>query len=358
VNSDDLAYRRLRNHHLWGPPLETPEDVVHWLAAMQSQEFAFAKWSVAQRADGVSDAAMDQAFADAAILRTHVVRPTWHFVLPADIRWLLDLTAPRVHALNAYYYRKFGLDDAVFAKSNALFAKTLQGGRQLTRQELAATLHGAGIAASGLHLGYLLMRAELDAVICSGALRGKQQTYALFDERVPQAKTMHRAEALGELTKRYFTSRGPATLKDYLQWSSLTASDGKSGLDMVKSSLEHEVINGRTYWFAPSSLGLKPASPVIDLVQGYDEYVMSYGESKDVLQMPGVTRALPHGEAIFTHTILLDGHVIGHWKHRLKKNSVIIETLLNRPLADPQKQALNVAVERYGRFIGVPATLH
>lgn len=325
---------------------------------MQSQEFAYAKWSVAQRANSVGNAAMDQAFADGTILRTHVVRPTWHFVLPADIRWMLDLTAPRVNALNAYYYRELGLDDTVFAKSHALFAKALKGGRQLTRKELATILQRAGITASGLRLGYILMRAELDAVICSGALSGKQQTYALFDERVPQVKTLDRDEALAELTRRYFTSRGPVTLKDYVRWSSLNVAEGKSGLDMVKSQLEREVVNGRTYWFTASSPDAKRASPMIDLVQGYDEYVMSYSESKDVLHLSGATSGVPQGEAVFFHAILLDGQVIGHWRHSLKRNAAIVETYLYRPLVGAEAQALDVAVERYGRFMGVPVTIN
>jgi len=221
---------------------------------MQSQEFAYAKWSVAQRTNGAINARMDQALADGTILRTHVVRPTWHFVLPADIRWLLDLTAPRVNALSAYYFRQLGLDDAVFAKTNALFSKVLKGGGQLTRTELNAMLQRSGIAASGQRLGYILMRAELDAIICSGARRGKQQTYALFDERVRRAKRMRRDDALAELTRRYFVSRGPATLKDYVVWSSLTGAEGRIGLEMVRSRLEHDVIGaGHTGSLLPRS---------------------------------------------------------------------------------------------------------
>lgn len=360
MNRDDIAHRRMRNHHLWGTPLETAEEVLRWLAAAQAQEFGPAKWSIAQRAGGVSEAALAQAFADGAILRTHILRPTWHFVLPADLRWLLDLSAPRVHALNAYSYRRFGLDDELFARSNALLAEAVSGGRQLTRTELAAHLANAGITARGLQLGYILMRAELDAVLCSGALRGKQQTYASFDERVPPARALDREAALAELTRRYFTSRGPATLKDYLRWSSLTAPDGRRGLDLVKSQLERDVVDGRTYWFAascPSAPGASPASPVIDLVQGYDEYIMSYSESKDVLQVPGKTVAAPQAQGAFTHALLLDGRVIGHWRPVRQERSVVIDTYLYRPLDRIGAQALDAAVERYGRFLGVPATL-
>jgi hypothetical protein len=357
VDSQSIAYRRLHNQRLWGSPLETPEGVIRWLAAMQSQEFAYARWSVAQRANGVTAGAIDRAFADGAILRIHVIRPTWHFVSPADIRWILEISAPRVHALNAYYYRQLGVDASLAARTNTQFARSLEGGRQLTRKEMATVLQSAGISANGIKLAYLLMRAELDGVICSGELRGKQHTYALLADRVPEAMTLDRDEALAEFTRRYFVSRGPATLKDYLGWSSLTATQGKTGLEMVKEQLEHEVVDGRTYWFAAPSTNGRPKSPVVDLVQGYDEYVMSYSESRDVLFRPGPATARPLDRTAFYHGILLDGRLIGHWRHVLFKDKVIIETQLDRPFGATEKQALKVAVEHYGEFLEMPATL-
>jgi hypothetical protein len=357
VNKEGIAYRRLHNQHLWGSPLETPEDVVRWLAAMQSQEFAYARWSVAQRANGATAGAIDRAFAEGTILRIHVIRPTWHFVSPADIRWILEVSAPRVHALNAHQRRLLEIDASLAARTSRLFARSLEGGRQLTRKEMAAVLQGAGITAAGVKLAYLLMHAELEGVICSGALRGKQHTYALLADRVPRAKTVDRDEALAELTRRYFVSRGPATLKDYLGWSSLTATQGKAGLEMVKDQLEHEVVDGRTYWFRGPSIYKRPKSPVVDLVQGYDEYVMSYSESRDVLFRPEPASARPLDRTAFYHDILLDGRLIGHWRHVLEEDGAIIETQLATPLGAADKRALKVAGERYGEFLKLPVTL-
>jgi hypothetical protein len=355
MNDREIARRRLHNQHLWGDPRRTPADVVQRLAAMQSQEFAYAKWSVAQRAQGASDAAMDEALASGTILRIHVLRPTWHFVRPADIRWLLKATAPRIQALNAHYYRKCELDDQVFAKTNGLLAKVLAGGRQRTRQELVAVLERAGIEASGVRLAYVLMRAELDAVICSGARRGKQHTYAAFDERVPRAKTLDRDQALAELARRYFSSRGPATLKDFVTWASLTIADGTRGLESIRPTLEQEVVDGRSYWFTSSTAPAAPKSPVIDLVQGYDEYVMSYSESKDVLFGSRRRQSRARSATTFLHAILLDGQLAGHWRHALERKAVVVETSLDRPLVRAEARALDAAVERYGRFMGVPA---
>ncbi|HXQ33145.1 MAG TPA: crosslink repair DNA glycosylase YcaQ family protein, partial [Anaerolineales bacterium] len=126
-----------------------------------------------------------------------MLRPTWHFVAPADIRWVLALTAPRVQAVNAYMYRKLEMDNALFKRSNTALTKALRGGKELTRVELASALQQAGIPTVGeLRMGYIMMRAELDAVVCSGARRGKQYTYALLEERVPPVKKLDRDEAL------------------------------------------------------------------------------------------------------------------------------------------------------------------
>jgi DNA glycosylase AlkZ-like len=232
----DVAQRRLRNERLVGPAFAAPADVVSWLGAVQSQDYGGAKWAVAQRARGCSDADVEEACDRGDIVRTHVMRPTWHFVTSADARWMLELTAPRVHAANAYYYRQLELDERVFTKSHAALAAALRGGRHLTRVELGHALERAGIRAAGTRLAYVLMRAELDAVICSGPRRGKQFTYALFDERVPASKPLARDQALAELVRRYFASHGPATVQDFAWWSGLTVADGTKGIDLAKAS--------------------------------------------------------------------------------------------------------------------------
>ncbi|MGI8791424.1 MAG: winged helix DNA-binding domain-containing protein [Actinomycetota bacterium] len=354
MRSAEIVRHRMHSQRLWGHPLDSPEKVVRWLGALQAQEYAYALWSVAQRAAGVDEAAMNQALATGTILRTHLLRPTWHFVLPEDIRWILKISAPRVNAFNAYYYRKHGLDDELFATSNASLANALEQGGHLTRKELANVLETAGILANGPRLGMIMMRAELDAVICSGAPRGKQQTYALVDERAPAATTMDTDEALAELTRRYFTARGPATLKDYLRWSSLTAAEGKRGLGAIDSELEREVIDGRTYWFATPSLNANKVTKVVDLVQGYDECIMSYSESRDVL-LASVTELAntPHVQP-FLHAILLDGRLIGHWRRVLERGSVAIETSFYRSLGRGEMLAFDTAAEDYGRFVATP----
>ncbi|HYI96413.1 MAG TPA: winged helix DNA-binding domain-containing protein [Bryobacteraceae bacterium] len=357
MNNAEIVLRRLSSQRLWTPTSDSPEAVVHHFGAMQSQEFGYAKWSIAQRAVGVDVDRINQALASGTILRTHMVRPTWHFVAATDIRWMLTVTGPRVNVLNSHMYNKVGLDDSVFSRSRKIFTKALMGGKHLTRSELAVVLQKNSIKASGFHLAYIIMRAELDGIVCSGPLRGKQQTYALLDERVPSVKTLDREEGLIELTRRYFTSRGPATLKDYLVWSSLTAAEGRRGLEAVTPELHHESIDDRTYWLARSSESRKPAVPVIDLVQGYDEYIMSYSESRDLLHLQGSSPPQLRSGSSFLHVVLLDGRVIGRWRRVLKSDHVVVEVCIDRSLKGSETQALGPALERYGHYMGLPVEL-
>src|SRR5688572_22781581 len=206
----DVLRSRLRTQHVAGAPLATPAAVVHWLGAVQSQDYAAARWAVGQRVGVATPATaedVDRGFNRGAFLRTHVMRPTWHFVAPGDLRWLLALTAPRVNALSAYYYRAYELDARLFEKSQRTLVELLQGGRCLTRREIVAAFEKQRILRTGdspQRGAGLLMRAELDAVVCSGPRRGKQFTYALLEERVPRGRTLSRDQARAELTRRFF----------------------------------------------------------------------------------------------------------------------------------------------------------
>lgn len=354
----EVAYQRLYNQHLADTTFETSNEVVQWLGAIQAQDYGGAKWAVAQRTTGLTDAALDQAFAEGTILRTHVLRPTWHFVTSADICWMLKLTAPRVNALNAYWYRKLELDEAVFTRSNNALIKALQNGTQLTRSELVVVLQQAGIATHDLlRFNYLMIRAELDAVVCSGALRGKQHTYALLDERAPRTKKMERDEALAELGKRYFTSRGPATLKDYIWWSGLAAADAKVSLEMIKSQFIQESIDGQTYWFPASSSPEKDLSKKAYLLPNYDEYIVGYTDRSAIFDSSHLKNLDSRGNPLFNYTILLNGQIVGTWKRSINKNTFVIEANPFTPLDEIVSRAFAFAAEDYGRFLGLPVII-
>jgi hypothetical protein len=300
------------------------------------------------------DSMIEQAFTEGAILRTHVMRPTWHFVAPADIRWLLALTGPRVNAVNGYMYRRLELDDALFQQSNAVITTALERGKQLTRAELAMALKEAGIVAEGMRLGYIVHRAELDAVVCSGARRGKQFTYALLAERAPQAKSLERDEALAELTRRYFTSHGPAMIKDFAWWSGLTTADAKAGLEMVGSHLVKEVIDGRTYWFSPDIPAIEDPSPTAHLLPIYDEYTIAYKDHSGILD-PAYTEQARN--IVFGGVIAMAGQGVGSWRRTFSKGQVVVEAAPFRPFTAAEQDAFAEAAGRYAEFLGLPVAL-
>jgi hypothetical protein len=348
----NIPHQRLFNQHLTRPAFEKPEEEVAWLGAVQAQDFAGAKWALGLRLRDVTDADVERSFTNGAILRTHLMRPTWHFVTPADIRWMLALTAPRVNAANAYYYRRLELDLAVFKRSNAALVKALRGGKQLTRLELRGVLERAGVATQGaLRLAYLMMRAELDGIVCSGPRRGKQFTYMLLEERVPAVRRLDRDEALAEFVRRYFVSHGPATVKDFMKWSGLTSAEASLGLEAVKTRLGYEQRDGLTYWFSSSSTFKESPSPTAYLLPNYDEYFIGYRDSSEVFDRSNID------SLVFGHIVVIDGRIAGTWKRILSKSRAVIESNFFTPLTRAEKQALKAAARRYGAFLGLTAEL-
>jgi hypothetical protein len=350
----DLAARRLRTQRLAGAPFASAEEAVRWLGAVQSQDYAGAKWALAMRTGDLTDADLDRLFDAGAILRTHVMRPTWHFVLPEDVRWLLELTAPRVKATMAHYDRQLGIDAALLRRSHAVLEAALRGGSYLTRTELAKALERSGIPASGQRLGHLVMHAELDAVIVSGPRRGRQFTYALLDERAPAARRLDRDEALAELTRRYFTGHGPAQVPDFTWWSGLTAADAKRGLSLAGPALAREVIDGRSYWSGahePPQAGAAP--PLVHLLPNFDEFLVAYRDRSAALDPRLDTAAFPNG-SILAHVVLVDGRVRGGWKRRLGSRQVVVEL---GSLVAMDNDALARAAGELERFLGVPVAI-
>ncbi len=345
----NIPHERLYQQGLIDTPFSTPEEVVAWLGAVQAQEYGPAKWSLGMRMVQAADDVIEQAFNEGRILRTHMMRPTWHFVTPEDIRWIMELTAPRVHALNAYMYRSLELDEGLLVRCSDLLAGMLGGGKHLTRKEIGLKLAEHGIVADGNRLGYILHHAELELVVCSGSRRGKQLTYALLDERAPQGKSLTGDEALAELTRRFFTGHGPATDRDFAWWSGLTLTDARRGLDMVESDLSHESIDDQTYWFDSDMERRATPEQVAFLLPTYDEFLIGYA-SPDRALLAGITGGVTLN---FDSTIVIDGLVVGSWRRTFKTNEVVIEFAPLRTLIPAEHEAMIAAAERFGAFLGM-----
>jgi len=365
MNFDDIAYARLFNQRLAAAAqgaATTPADLVAHLGAAQAQDFAGAKWSLGQRLWPTTDAAIEEAFNQGEILRTHVLRPTWHFVAPADVRWLLALTAPRVHRLNRPMYRQLELDEATLVRCGAVIEQTLRGGEPLTRDELKAALEAAGITAlggpdrPGQRLAYAVMWAELEGLIVSGPRRGKQFTYMLLDERAPQARTLDREEAPAELARRYFTSHGPATADDFARWSSLTLTEARRGLAAVGDALQQADVDGQTVWFAGDPLPPRDPSPTAHLVSIFDEYTIGYKEWRAIGGEAYGDMLRGMGNAL-QNVILVDGRLVGTWRRTLTKNVVSVELNLLSRMTEVQEHAIRAAAEQYGEFLRLAVTL-
>jgi winged helix DNA-binding protein len=324
---------------------------VAWLGAVQAQDYPAAKWALGLRAPGLTDADVESAFNRGTILRTHVLRPTWHFVTPADIRWMLALTGPRVNAINGHYCRRLGLDARVLARSRTVLERALRDGMQLTRAELGSVLRRAGVRdADGQALGHVMMNAELEGVVCSGGRQGRQFTYALLEERAAPARTLTRDEALGELTRRYFTSHGPATLRDYVWWSGLTVGDARRGIDIVGQGLDRQALDNLTYWSAGTGAGGRVAKGAL-LLPNYDEYLIAHQDRDLVVGPSRRSAAGPRGSDVFTHSLILDARLAGSWTRTVGRDAVAVEVVSYRRLTPADRRAVAKAAERYGGFM-------
>ena len=259
-----ISIQRLVSQQLAKIQFKEPGDVVTWMGALQAQDYSGAKWSIGLRLSGVTEEAIEQAIDNKKIIRTWAMRGTLHFVAPTDILWMLDLLAPRVISNNARRYRELELDEVTFTRSNDVIAKALDSDRQLDRPALVAMLEKKGISAAGQRTPYLLQRASLDRIIFQGTMRSNNPTFLLLDKSLPKTKPLKRDEALLELALRYFRSRGPATIQDFLWWSGLSRADANAGLEAIKSELDQETIEGRVYWRARSPCSSRRHAKALD----------------------------------------------------------------------------------------------
>jgi hypothetical protein len=351
----DIAAHRLWRQYITRPYRGTAASLVQYMGAVQGQEYPFAKWALGLRLGGVADAeGIEQALQRGEILRTHVMRPTWHFVAASDIRWLLELTGPRVQAGMRTYFASDGLDARRLNRATAVIEKALAGGRSLTRAELGVQLTRARIQLTVRQLYFVTINAELEGVICSGPRRGKQFTYALLAERAAPARGLTRDEALAELARRFFTSHAPATIRDFVWWSGLRTADARRGLDMIGArAFEQERL---TYWSHGSARPPALDVPVVRLLPIYDEYIVAYRDRVAVPHGPGKVK---QGAELVTfwHALVVNGHVAGTWRLERRPGGLIARVTAVRRLKRIERDALEPVRARYERFLGEPLAL-
>jgi hypothetical protein len=359
MEAPEITRRRIRNSRLAGDRFAAPDEAVRRHLAMQAQDYGPAMWSIGQRSKGLSEADVDQALTEGTIVRTHVLRPTWHFVARDDIRWLLALSGPRVQQGSSSRIRWLGLDARTLARTEKIVTSALEGGNRLTRDELGTEFDRRRLDRGGQRMPYLLMHCELVGLIGSGGRKGKHQTYALLDERVPAGgRRLDRDDAVVELVRRYLVSHGPATVKDLSWWSGLTMTDLRAALGSLEEEVVSDEVDGLTFWSAASERSRRPpGARGVHLLQTYDELVVGYTESRfhgdtsgDLARQAWSDRTYPNG------VFLLHGRVGGHWRRTIEAKRVRVSIHTYGAPSAADTRTLESAAARLGRFVGLPAT--
>jgi len=354
----DIARVRLRNQQIAQQDFRTPAEVVSHLGAIQAQDYVGGKWAIGLRLPDATEADIEGAIAERAIVRTWPMRGTLHFVPAGDVRWMLALMASRVVTGNAGRYRQLELDEGTFELAKDVLIRALSGGNQLTRQALYRLLVGAGITLEGtgrLDSGqtrglHILAYHAQTGLICYGLHQGKQPTFALLDEWVPPARTLEREEALAELTKRYFTSHGPATAPDFAWWSGLPLRDVRTGVELAGAQIDHMEIDGVEYFIgAETSVEIKHL-PALHLLPPFDEYTVAYRDRSAVVATDH--KGLASSGGVFRPVIVVNGRVVGTWKAIVRKSALDVIPAPFAGQSPIEENAVCAAAKRYADFRG------
>lgn len=357
LTREDLLALRLASHRFGAAGWRRPEQTVAALGALQAQEASHAKWALGQRsAAGINDTSVDSALAARRIVRSWILRGTLHLAAAGDLRWLLGLAAPALLTRTAASYRREGLDAAAFGKILPAIRSLLEDGRQRTRSELLAALEQRKLSTAGHRGGLILYRAAQTGLICLGLPAGADATYTLLDEWLPaDTADMPREDALQELARRYFTVHGPAGLGDFAWWSGLAAGEARQSLELATPSLRSGFFEGRELWWAKRRPAAAPTGTAngIELLAGFDEYLLGYAERAPVIDAAHAPRALT-ANGLFRPTVLVGGRVAATWQAHAAKDGLVLKVASFAPLAPALRRELEAAAERYAAFRALP----
>jgi hypothetical protein len=323
INNHSISHTRLINQQIVTTRFKTPKEIVSWMGAMQAQDYLMAKWAAGARLTASTDKDIEEAVSKGEILRTHLLRPTWHFVSPDDIHWMLKLTAPNIKASLKSRHSQLELTSPVLTKCYKIIEKALDG-THLNRSELVRRFQKAKITTDDNRAAHIMLCAELDGLVCSGKAKNKKQTYSLLEERVPKTKPFNKDEALIKLANKYFLSRGPATLQDYKWWSGLPAKDAKHSLEMVKNEFISEQVADKEYWFKENEKELEMNKPSIYLLPAFDEFLISYKDRSASLPLENFDTTISNN-GTFRPIIVMNGQVTGIWNRTIQNDKAIIE---------------------------------
>ncbi|MGC3991233.1 MAG: winged helix DNA-binding domain-containing protein [Chthoniobacteraceae bacterium] len=357
MSPSEIIRLRLLNQQIIHCRARSLGEVVGALGAMQAQDYGASLWAMALRVPGTTEAGVEAAIAAREIVRSWPMRGTLHFMAAADVRWMLELLTPRIIEGTARRRAELGLDEAILKKSRKVIQKALKGGGQITRPDLLELLEREGISTSGGRNYHIPFYLSMQRLICFGPREGKQQTFVLFDEWLPEARSLSRDEALAEVARRYFTGHGPATLKDFMWWTGLKSSEARQGLEAAKSQLVSETVDGTTYWLSAAFPSVEGLGPEAHLLPGFDEYLLGYTDRSAVLDAKHAEKIIPGGNGVFMPMLVVEGRIAGTWKRTVKKKAVAVSVLPFIKLKKSTKLEIEKAADFYGKFLGLPAEL-
>jgi Winged helix DNA-binding domain len=353
----DVVEMRLAAQRISATTFTEPAEVVAWMGAVQAQDYLGALWAVGLRLAKAREGDIERALAEGTIVRTWPMRGTLHFVAASDARWMIDLLGPKAVAGAASRLRALGLDDPTIAGARRVLAKGLEGGRRLTRPAIYRALERAKISPDGQRGLHILWRLAHECLLCFGPREGKQQTFVLFDEWLPQARRLRRDEALAELACRYFSGHGPATVADFAWWSGLKLSDARAAIHLAGTRLEEETFDRRAHWLARPAAPSPAARARAHLLPAFDEFVVGYADRSAVLP-PAHRIHVNAGGGILKPIIVVDGRIVGTWKRSLARGEVIFSPALFASLSQRKTRGVALALQRYAEFLGVAARGH
>lgn len=344
---------RLLNQQLLNPQFTHPKELVSWMGAMQAQNYSMVRWAVGMRLKSATLQTVEEALQKGEILRTHVMRPTWHLVAAEDIRWMLKLSAQRIISANESYAKGYDLEitEEMYAKSYHLLEKILCGKKSLTRQEIADHFNRSGIVVDNNRMNRFMARAEQMGIVCSGEDKGGKYTYMLLEERVAPVPEITKDEALARLARSYFRSHAPAVLQDFIWWSGLSVSEAKQAIYLIEPELTAEQWNGRTWYIHDACRTRGKVSGSLHLLPSYDEYLLGYKDRTDVLPLEHYPKAFTNN-GLFYPVVLHSGHVIGNWNKSASKKRPLVEHSCFRNHDSIDEEVMNREKERFIRFIG------
>jgi hypothetical protein len=344
MNVKELIQLRLANQRLTSTEFENCMDVVSHFGAMQSQDYFMAKWAVGARMRNASEPYIEACVNSGDIIRTHILRPTWHFVSRNDVRWMMELSAPYVKKVTRYVDRQVGLTDEIFKKVWKIIELALQREDDLTKEDLMDRLAKKKIVVDGLMATQILIRAELEMRLCNGERKGNKVTYSLFDKRVPHSEKISKKDSLVKLASIYFNSRGPATVKDFGWWSGLNLSDAKFGISGLGTNLKRASLEGLDCMYFENANYTK--KKVSMLLPAYDEYMVGYAEGRNLAFPDNIEKSLL-GNGIFKPLVVFDNTIVGTWKKIGKEPFAEIQLL-----HDNRKYSrLNTTLEAFKFFL-------